>query len=49
MKVKELINLPVLIFDDGICIWDSSFDEQDALEEYQDREIEAVEIYLKKC
>lgn len=49
MKVEELINLPVLIFDDEICIWDSSFDEQVALEEYQDREIEAVEIYLKKC
>lgn len=49
MKVKELINLPVLIFDDGICIWNSSFDGQDALEEYQDREIEAVEIYLRKC
>lgn len=49
MKVKELVNLPVLIFDDGICIWDSSFDEKDALGEYQDREIETVEIYLGKC
>ena len=44
---KKLKSKPILLFQNGTCIWDSNFDSDESLEEFLEFDVACIEIYLE--